>query len=459
MAPLKSRRSSTSTVPTKTLKLHAKQEQARVFLAGAPTHNLIYGGSRAGKTFLICRQIAVRAIKAPGSRHIILRQRYNAARMSIWLDTLPAVMRLAFPQVNYKRHEQDGYIQLWNGSEIWIGGLDDKERVDKVLGREFATMFFNECSQIARSSVLVARTRLAQNVAGLRLKAYYDLNPCGDKHWTYREFVEHKSPETGQALNDPSDYQHMVINPRDNVENLPAGYVASLEALPEKQRRRFFDGQYITEIDGALWTMDGLDALRVDPKELPVMKRILVAIDPSGARGKDDVRSDEIGLIAVGLGLDEHGYVLEDASGRFSPEEWASRALHLHQKHGADAIVCERNFGGDMVRSVVESQAQKRGVRGVRLIMVTASRGKAVRAEPVSALYDRGLVHHVGRFPELEDQLTGFSTSGYHGSKSPDRADSCIWGLTELMVTQDNMPNLGLFEAAKECSELAKKSQ
>jgi phage terminase large subunit-like protein len=448
------RKSSISTLPTKQLKLHAKQEEARQFLARPATHSLIYGGSRGGKTFLICRQIAVRAIKAPGSRHGLFRQKFNAARTSLWLDTLPNVMKLAFPGVRYKPHEQDGYLELWNGAEIWIGGLDDKDRVDKVLGREFATIFLNEASQVAYSSVLVARTRLAQSVtcedgSPLALRMYYDLNPCGDKHWTAREFVEHKSPETGKPLSIPGDYQYMTMSPEDNRENLPKGYVDSLAAMPEKQRKRFYDGVYVPEIEGALWTIELLEQLRVTEDDVPPMRRVTINVDPSGASGPEDVRSDEIGITATGCGDDGHGYLLADYSGRFSPEQWASRVIDVYQAHGADAIVAEKNYGGDMVRAVIESQAEKRHIRGVRVILVTATRGKHIRAEPVSALYDAKLVHHVGNFPALEDQLTGFSTAGYMGMKSPDRADSAIWGFSELMVEMPDTTNKGLLDFAK----------
>ena len=127
----------------------------------------LVGGSRSGKTTLLVREIANRALRVKDSRHAILRLRANAARASIALDTLPKVFRLWHPDELLKRHRTEGYFSLENGSEIWIGGLDDQERVEKILGKEYATIFLNECSQIPYSSVLVALTRLAQVADGL----------------------------------------------------------------------------------------------------------------------------------------------------------------------------------------------------------------------------------------------------------------------------------------------------
>ena len=125
----------------------AAQDAARVLLEGRQRFTCLAGGTRSGKTFLIVRAIVARALKAKHSRHAILRFHANAARASIALDTLPNVMRLCFPRTTIKEHRQDGFFELSNGARIWIGGLDDKERVEKILGLEYATVFLNEASQ------------------------------------------------------------------------------------------------------------------------------------------------------------------------------------------------------------------------------------------------------------------------------------------------------------------------
>lgn len=417
------------------MKRHAltpKQELANKFLGSPGRHKALFGGARSGKTFLFTRALCQRAIRAEGSRHAILRLRANAVRAAISLDTLPKVMRLCFPGVKIEEHRMDGFFSFpHNDAQIWVGGLDDKERVEKILGQEYATIFLNECSQIPYSSVLVARTRLAQVVAGLSQRMYYDLNPTGKGHWSNVEFGLKKDPVSRQPLRDPDNYGRMQVNPRDNAQNLSEEFLQSLENMPEKQRRRFYLGEYIDEVDGALWTYDRFDAIRIELSELPPLQRIVVAIDPSGARGPDDTRSDEIGICVAGKGYDGRAYVLEDLTCRVGPAAWARRAVEAYHRWGADAIVAETNFGKALVEETIRSVEANLPFKPI-----TASRGKAVRAEPVAALYEEkiDLVRHVGRFPDLEDQLCAFSVSGYTGEKSPDRADAMIWALSELMI-------------------------
>ena len=419
---------------TTPFELTPRQKEANRLLGGRQRHTLIYGGSRSGKTFLFVRAVLVRALKAEGSRHLIARQHQNAVRSSIGLDTLPTVVQLCWPGLweRTKEHRQDGYFQLPNGSEVWLGGLDDKDRVDKVLGREYATIYLNEASQISYHATMTVLTRLAQTVPGLAQRAYYDLNPGGTAHWTHRLFVEGKEPRSMEAVTDPDNYQYTVMNPADNAANLDPEYIEELRRLPAKQRKRFFSGEYVSDVEGALWTLDAIEAGRVT--EAPAMRRIVVAVDPSGADGPEDERSDEIGISVCGLGRDGHGYVLADRTLRASPAGWARAAVNAYHEYSADKILGERNYGGAMVESTIKS-ADKRAP----VTLVTASRGKHIRAEPVAGLYeetpDRGSqVHHVGRFPELEDEMGNFSVHGYQGDRSPNRADALVFALTELML-------------------------
>jgi len=406
----------------------AAQDSAMHVLAGPQRHTLGVGGSRSGKTFLFVRAIIIRALRAAHSRHVIFRFRYNAVKAAVWLDTLPKVARACFPGLTLIDKKQDGYTVLPNGSEIWFGGLDEKERVEKILGQEYCTVFFNECSQIPYSSALTALTRLAQKTE-LPNRAYYDLNPTSVKHWTHRLFFDDKDPVSGSSLHNPEEYQSFILNPADNVENLDPAYLDSLDALPERQRKRFMAGEYAADIDGALWPPGRIDETRRVHADLPELSRVVVGIDPSGSSGDITEAADEIGIVVAARGVDGHAYVIEDASGIFSPEAWARRSVGLLDKHHGDRLVAERNFGGEMVRTVIQTADKTAPVK-----LVTASRGKTVRAEPVSALYELGKVHHVGRFPTLEDQLESFTTSGYCGESSPDRADALVWAITELML-------------------------
>lgn len=415
-----------------------KQQEANALLGSDATYIFLYGGSRSGKTFLWVRAMCIRALKAKGSRHVALRFRNNAIKQSIVMDTFPKVMSLCFPDVEYHTNMADLYVRFSNGSEIWFGGLDDKERVEKILGNEYATMAFNECSQIPHSSFLMALTRLAQKcyqtVNGreevLPLKVYLDANPPTKGHWTYKLFKLKQNPETRDPIKFPDQYQCMQLNPNDNQDNLPATYVASLEAMPERMRRRFLLGEFGDDNPNALFSEIAIDKWRRTGKtdtNLPDMVRLVVSVDPSGSGDEDNTTNDAIGIVVAGLGTDGVGYVLEDLTVKAGPKTWGEVAANAYDRHQADVIVGEQNFGGEMVRFVIKTAHPKANFK-----KVTASRGKVPRAEPFSPLIEDGRVRFVGYFPEMEEELAGYSTRGYTGELSPNRADALFWALTEL---------------------------
>lgn len=418
-----------------TFKITTAQDKAMDVLVSSATHVALGGGSRSGKTFLLVRAVIIRALKSPNSRHAIFRFRFNSLKSSVILDTLPKVLSLdpvfeGLPPVSAMMNKTDWYMTLPNGSEIWFGGLDDKDRTEKVLGMEFATIYFNECSQIPWGSIELALTRLAQKTENLQLKAYYDFNPPSKIHWTYLRFVEKKNPETKLPEKDPFDFGFYLINPMDNKENLDPKYLAMLDGLSEKKRQRFLFGRFADASDGQLWTVELLAQNRVlgqVDKPLPDFLRIVVAIDPSGSDGQEDNGADEIGIVVMALGTDGHGYLLEDLTGNYKPEEWGRIAVDAYKRHSADRVVGEANYGGDMVRAVIHAVDPD-----IPYSKVTATRGKVVRAEPISTLYEMQKIHHVGHFDKLEDELCAMTTSGYVGMGSPNRGDALVWAATEL---------------------------
>ena len=426
-----------------TPKLTPKQIEARKLLNGPAKHILLRGGSRSGKTFILCRNILARAGKAPGSTHTILREHFNHLKHSIIFDTMPKVLKICWPMAVMRLDKTDWFHELPNGSKIIYGGLDDKERTEKILGQEHSTLALNECSQITYGARNKAITRLAQN-SGLALKAYYDCNPPTKGHWTYSLFMKKQEPTSGEALANPENYATMQMNPGDNLANLPPDYVAELNALPARDRVRFLAGEFADQVENALWDLDALQRMAMPKTErerdafLAKMRRVVVAIDPSGCDGDEDTRSDEIGIVVAGIDYEGIGYVLEDASGHYSPEAWARKALDLFDAWRADTIIGEINYGGDMIRAVIQAARKSAPFK-----KITASRGKHVRAEPISSEYERKRVKHVGRFPDLEEQYGNFSTSGYGGEHSPDRADAAIFALTELMLGKQT--RVGLF--------------
>ncbi len=205
-----------------------------------------------------------------------------------------------------------------------------------------------------------------------------------------------------QPLADPENYARAFLNPPDNAHTLAAEFLESLAHLPERQRRRFFEGVYVDELEGALWNYELIESCRCEPADIPEENRasVVLALDPSGAAGRDDLSADEIGLVVAARGLDGDCYILADLSCRESPAVWGRRAVTAFHEYRADCVVAESNFGGEMVRATIHAADPNVPVR-----LVTASRGKAVRAEPISVRYAQRQVHHAGRFAKLEDQL------------------------------------------------------
>lgn len=411
---------------------------------------LLYGGSRSGKTAKIIETIITRANAAPGSRHLIARQDATSVRKAIVEDTFPKTWSLAYPGVPIPTwKDQLGYYTFANGSQVWIGGLNDERAKERILGNEYASIYVNEASQVTYSGFLLLRTRLAQVVSctdgvPLTQRFYVDLNPTTRIHWTYRLWVDGVEPQDEQPV-DRSQYAFTQINPYDNRENLSADTLADLEALPAREKKRFLLGEYSADDENAIWRREFIKrSSMTEDGNWPVqMRRIVVAIDPAVTNTPG---SDETGIIAVGLGSDGNGYILSDDSGRYRPEEWALRAISVYESLDADSIVAEVNNGGDMVEHTIRAQAPEIPVK-----MVRASKGKFTRATPVAGLYERGKMFHVGEFRDLEDQMCAF-TVGFDSKVtgwSPDRVDALVWGVTELFPSIAARKSVGLIPAQK----------
>ncbi|MBB4210988.1 putative phage terminase large subunit-like protein [Rhodothalassium salexigens DSM 2132] len=220
----------------------------------------------------------------------------------------------------------------------------------------------------------------------------------------------------------------------DNRAHLARPFLAEMERQYGRTRigRQELGGEILEDAEGALWTRALIEDQRV-ARAPGSCRRTVVAVDPpvTGHKG-----SDACGIVIAALGEDGRAYVLEDATlARASPATWMARALALYGRYDADRLVAEVNNGGDLVETLVRQMAPETAYRPVR-----ASHGKIARAEPVAALYERGLVAHVGAWPELEDQMCRFT--GQPGETSPDRLDALVWALTELMLTPGGRPQV-----------------
>ncbi len=229
------------------------------------------------------------------------------------------------------------------------------------------------------------------------------------------------------------------MNPIDNMDNLPEDYLKILKALPKRQRERFLHGKFLTDVEGALWDMDMVDAARGKDEPESLIRKVL-SIDPATTNEEE---SSLWGLVVAGIHHGDmvetatesgvklmeqfEGHVYKDVSFKASPNKCIVKAIQIYNQEECDAIVVETNQGGDMVADLLRLN----GYKG-KIVKVRASRGKYARAEPVSALYEQGRISHAEGLSELEDELTTYTP--FNSKKSPDRLDALVWALTHLFL-------------------------
>jgi len=400
---------------------------------------LLYGGARSGKSFLIIVALIWRSLFAPGSSHLVLRKTFKDCRKSIFNKTLLDALKLIFPVgAGYHLNKSDSIVEFENGSKIFCEGLDEN-RLDSILGNEYSTIYFNEVSEIPFSVIETVESRLAEvkkTLAGrpLTKRIFYDCNPPKRSHWVYKQFFKKINPVDNSPLKYPDDLAQLQINPIHNIDHLGEDYLEkTLGQMSKSKQLRFLKGEFGDDTEGALWRQSWIDETRAkwDHKNnrwiVPDFIKVVTAVDPAVTSNPE---SDETGIITVGTAKDEKGdvhyYVLSDGSDIYPVAEWARVSLSEYAIHKADRIIGEVNNGGDLVeRNIQAEDPSFRGFKPVR-----ATRGKEVRAEPVSTIYEKGFVHHVGIFPDLEDELTSWVPGE---GKSPNRLDALVWAITYLM--------------------------
>jgi phage terminase large subunit-like protein len=312
----------------------------------------------------------------------------------------PSKMRITFP----------------NGAIARTRGADEPDRIrgpecDLAWWDEFGTWKYEESFTNADF--------------GLRR-----LGPTGERARAVVTFTPKRTPLVRKLVAHPGS----VVKGGHTLENADNLDPATVQSLTERyggtnMGRQELGGELLKDVEGAHWSTEMIEAGRITAHDVPPLRRIVVGVDPQGQTGI----ASATGIVAAGVGRPDgadvdHGYVLADESGDFTPNGWAQAVLDLYRERKADRIVAEVNFGGQMVESTIRTVDAN-----APILMVSASRGKMVRAEPIAALYEQGRVHHVGGFPLLEDEMTGFDGTG----PSPNRMDALVWALTDVMPADD----------------------
>jgi hypothetical protein len=382
------------------------------------------GGRGSGKSFALSAAMATRAQMDKGWKILYTRYTITSAADSIIPEFTEKVelmglsdgfsltqkdithtgtgSELLFRGIKTSSGNQTAKLKSLQGVNAWV--LDEAEELDDEDA--FDTID------------LSVRDGRHQNLVILCL------NPSHKKHWMYRRFFIDAGVAPGfNGVKDGVLYIHTTYE--DNTRNLPPSYLAIAEKLKGTNRIKWdhiWAGAWLDEMAGALWTWNMINDYRADKMGLPEAERIAVAVDPAVTNTKS---SDETGIVSGFRGVDGHYYVLDDASLKASPLTWAQAASKQYRLHRADRVIGEVNNGGDLVEITLRQVD-----REIPFKAVHASRGKIIRAEPIAALYEQGLVHHVGTFADMETEMMTFT--GSSKDASPNRLDALVWLLSEL---------------------------
>lgn len=373
---------------------------------------LYLGGRGAGKTRAGAQWVLERV--RGGAKRIALVAANAADAREVMVEGESGLLKVCPPWIKPKFEPSKRRLTFDSGA---IVTLFSAEEPDSLRGPEHDTAW---CDELAKWN---------------RLKPAWDNLQFGLRLGAKPQQAITTTPRPLAVLREIMARSDTVVTrgrTHDNRENLAPAFFAEVIRRYEGTRlgRQEIEAEILDDLSGALWTRDMLDAALL-PQHLSVPEtfRVVIGVDPSGTRGDDGL--NEVGIVVAAKGKDGLGYVLADFTCSLSPAQWGARVAQAAEKYRADCVVAEANFGGAMVESVLRAGGVK-----TRVKMVSASRGKHVRAEPVAALYEQRRVRHAVALPLLEDQLCAFTAEGYAGVGSPDRADALVWALTELLITE-----------------------
>ena len=377
----------------------------------ADEHNiwLILAGRGWGKTRTGAQDIALYALRNPNTICAVVAPTHGDLRRVCFggnsglLSIIPDECYSS--SVDYKGYSSSlSEIRLFNGSKIVGYAAQEPER---LRGPQFHRAW---CDEIAAWRYPEA---LDQLMFGLRL---------GDNP----KCVITTTPKPNKMIKTLVERDDVSVTSGSTFENEENLAQSALDMLKRRYEgttlgRQELYAEIIEELEGALWSNKLIEEARLPEDTEKELKQIIVAIDPAVTNNED---SDETGIMVVGKDHNNEYYVLEDASGKYSPDGWATKAINCFYDWDADRIVAEVNNGGDLVERLLRGMDVNIPYRSVR-----ATRGKLVRAEPIAALYEQRRVHHIGYFPELESQLCSYTGET---KPSPDRLDALVWGISEI---------------------------
>lgn len=382
-------------------------------LYGKSRYYLVTGGRGSGKSYSL-NYLLLRLTY--NKNHVILFTRWTmvSANISIIPEFINKIELEGWQ--NDFTITQNEIVNNLTGSKILFRGIKTSQGTATANLKSIAgvtTWVLDEAEELVDENIF-DRIDLSVRSLDAPNRVIMVMNPSYKSHWIYKRFISNHREDTTYIH---TTYLH-------NLKNLSQSFIEQAERVKKENIHRYehlFLGKWLDDAEGLLWNRPILERARITSK--PDLKRIVVAIDPAAT---SNMESDETGIIVAGKDSEGKGYVLEDLSGKYSPNEWGKIAQQAAKNWNADCIVAEKNMGGDMVESVIKSTGTP-----TRIKLVTATKGKYVRAEPIYSLYEQHKIYHVGHFPLLESQMITFDPDK---GKSPDRVDALVWAFTELLL-------------------------
>jgi PBSX family phage terminase large subunit len=383
-------------------------------------YTLCIGQGRSGKSLVIMVEMFRNAIKYPNTNQAVFRNTLAAVTDGIFKITIPEVIKNFFPALpmmeGFNINLTKNQITFPNGSTIVCKGLDNSEKVQKLLSTQFSCVFFDECHLIEYEHFGLLMTRMPQPLdVDYKVKVICAANWAPVTHWLKTFFEDGLNPETKAPHN--QDVEIITSTTDDNTTINAEEYIQTLENAGDRRSRLACAGTGFYEtIDGALWEQGDIKrgALEIDEYD-----DIIIAFDPATTNSKT---SDEHGVCIAGI-KDDNYYVIECYEKKEDVNKIAEEVCKLYHQYQCSRLVIEVNNGGDFIPALVNTYDKEVYCESVR-----ATRGKLLRAEPVASQYKNGLVYHEKEFRELESQMLTYSGKG----DSPNCMDALVWAITYL---------------------------
>lgn len=404
-----------STTRSLTIHLREPHGRQREFIDSTAKRIIIRAGRRGGKTTGVAIRIVQRFLA--GRRQLYAAPTEDQVE-TLWWEVKQALREPLEAGVLYKNEtkhivEVPGTKQRIRAKTAWNAETLRGDYADDLVLDEFQLMNEDTWGVVGAPMLLDNDGDAVFIYTPVSLRTS-GMSKAKDKKHAAKLFKQAKEDRTGRwaTYHFPSwENPHLSQTALDEIGS-------DMTALA---RRQEIDAEDVDETPGALWKRGMIRRIR--PDQLPQLVRVAVGVDPSGGAA-------EIGIGAAGIDAQGIAYVLADNSLIGSPATWGSMVVATYDEFQADVVAAEKNYGGEMVESTIKKSIE--GGERVNVKLVNATRGKAVRAEPISAKYERGLVYHVGEFPELEDEMCQWVPES--GMRSPNRLDWLVWALTELML-------------------------